>query len=169
MILHRSRTWLIQVAIALIAPFALVRVLLLFRHDVQAGLPPVITVREALALLVGLPSGVYVMVRTFGALRFRFVIHANGLDIRTPDLTDAVRWTDVESILMDDMRVLVFPAPGYRADPYPGMLRHVRTAADGRRCYEILALGQVRESPDRIAAALAAHAGTRFTDLRRAA
>jgi hypothetical protein len=88
------------------------------------------------------------------------------LTIRTPEITADIRWSDLESIIVDDLRVLVVLDAAGQATSYPGITNFARSAPDGRAGYEILALAQVHESPEQIASALAQHAGVRFTDAR---
>ncbi|MEU8006796.1 hypothetical protein AB0B66_37035 [Catellatospora sp. NPDC049111] len=167
MTLHRTRTWLVQVLIALAAPVALAWALLTTRRDMIAGLPPAIVGRELIMVIFAAIAAPIVMTKTLGALRFRFVIDSAGLTIRTPDITAAVPWSGVESVILDDLRVLIVPDPGYQTTTFPGIGRFTGTTPDGRRCFEVLVLAQVRESPAAIASALAEHAGPRFADTRR--
>jgi hypothetical protein len=148
-ILHRSRTWRLELVVVAIAAAAVAWAVLLLRRDVSAGLPVWVTGRELVACSAAFIALVVLAVRVLSALRFRFVIDSVGLTIRTGYLTAAVRWSDVESIVLDDLRILVVPAPAY-----------------GRTGSEVLALSHVRERPDQIASALAEHAGPRFTDAR---
>lgn len=132
MTLHRTRTWLIQVLIAIAAPGALAWALLTTRRDMTAGLPVAIVGRELLMVVVAALVTPVVVIKTLGALRFHFVIDRAGLTIRTPDITATLHWPDIESIIIDDLRVLVVPAPGYQASAYPGIARFAGTTPDGR-------------------------------------
>jgi len=165
MILHRSRTWRIEFLLVIAAVPALAWMLLLAWRDTNAGLPAAVISREWLTFTAAAIATPIVTVNIIGRMRFRFVIGSAGLTIRTADLTAALRWSDIESIVLDDLRVLVVPNPGYQASHYPGITRLARITADGRSCFEILALSAVRESPDQIASALTEHAGRRFTDI----
>ncbi|MEU7820301.1 hypothetical protein [Catellatospora sp. NPDC049133] len=167
--LRRTRTWLVQVLIALAAPVALAWALLTMRRDMIAGLPPAIVGRELIMVTMAAIAAPIVVMKTLGALRFRFVIDSAGLTIRTPDITAALPWSDIESVILDDLRILVVPDPGHQRADYPGIGRFAGTTSDGRSCFEVLVLSQVRESPAAIASALAEHAGPRFTDARRPA
>ncbi|WP_406105329.1 hypothetical protein [Micromonospora globbae] len=114
-----------------------------------------------------------------GALRpFRFGIGPDGITVRRPGLRRLIRWTEIQALVLDapppvagvpaPPRLLVVPAPGVALGA-PATARH---PVDGRPAVELLDLGQVRERPDDVAAALARHGGERFVDLlarRRAA
>ncbi|MGR6321422.1 hypothetical protein Q2K19_18640 [Micromonospora soli] len=98
------------------------------------------------------------------ALRpFRFVIGADGLQVRRPRLRGTYAWAQFDALALDDAgRLVGVPGPGLPSGA-PATGRHPR---DGRPAVELLDLTQVRESPDEVAAALTRYAGGRFTDAR---
>ncbi|WP_076473419.1 hypothetical protein [Micromonospora avicenniae] len=114
-----------------------------------------------------------------GAFRpFRFGIGPEGLTVRRPGLRRMIRWAEIDALVLDEPppvegtpaspRLLAVPAPGHPLG-LPGTARH---PLDGRAAVELLDLGQVREKPEEVSAALTRYAGGRFTDAlacRRAA
>ncbi|MFE9692820.1 hypothetical protein [Micromonospora sp. NPDC005806] len=105
--------------------------------------------------------GVKVLV---GALRpFRFVIGADGLEVRRPRLRGTYRWEQFDALAIDDAgRLVGVPGPGLPS----GLPATVRHPYDGRPAVELLDLTQVRESPDEVATALTQWSGGRFIDAR---
>ncbi|MFC0033529.1 PH domain-containing protein [Micromonospora chaiyaphumensis] len=123
-----------------------------------AGDGPVLRMLVALGIVV---VGATVLV---GALRpFRCVLGPEGLEVRRPGLRGTYRWEQFAALALDDAgRLVGVPGPGLP----PGPRLTARHPRDGRPAVELLDLGQVRESPDEVTAALARFAGDRFTDAR---
>ncbi|MFJ6199319.1 hypothetical protein [Micromonospora sp. NPDC092111] len=121
---------------------------------------------RTLVAVGGIALGVVGLV---GTLRpFRFVIDAEGLTVRSRGLRRRFGWAELDLVVLDRPppgtgapRLLAVPAPGTTA----GLPLGARF--DGRPAIELLDLAHVRESPEKIAAALAGHAGGRFRDARR--
>jgi hypothetical protein len=99
-----------------------------------------------------------------GALRpFRFVIGPEGLQVRRPGLRGTYRWEQFDALAVDGAARLVgVPGAGFPS----GVRITARHPGDGRPAVELLDLGQVRESPDEVVAALTRWSGGRFTDAR---
>lgn len=165
--LHRAWGWWLQLAIVILGPVALALLLAMLVQAARAGWSAAV-IAPNIRGWVGWGGGVvcYVLIawKTLTQLRFRFVIDACGLRMRTSRVDAALRWEEIDSIILDDIRLLIVPAAGYRANPYPGLTQLGSTTHDGRPCKEVLGLTEVWESRDRIAAALSKHAGPRFTD-----
>ncbi|MFI7607880.1 hypothetical protein ACIBTV_22440 [Micromonospora sp. NPDC049366] len=105
------------------------------------------------------------------ALRpFRFAIGPDGLTVRRPGLRRTIPWAQVEALVLDQPlphegrpappRLLLVPAAGVTV----GLPPAGRHPVDGRKAVELLDLGQVRDRPEEVAAALARFAGDRFLD-----
>jgi hypothetical protein len=90
--LHRSRTWRIEFVILLAALPALTWALLWMRRDMNAGLPPAVVGRELLTFFAAAIAAPIAALKILRLLRFRFVIDADGLTIRTAEITAALRW-----------------------------------------------------------------------------
>ncbi|MEV4723164.1 hypothetical protein [Micromonospora humida] len=104
---------------------------------------------------------------TNGLRPFRFVIDADGLTVRRRGLRRRLPWAELALVVLDrrapgtgGVRLLGVPVEGVGLPP--------DARVDGRPATELLDLGQVRENPDEIAAALARYAGDRFRDDRGA-
>jgi hypothetical protein len=99
-----------------------------------------------------------------GALRpFRFEIGPEGLQVRRPGLRGTYRWEQFDALAVDEAgRLVGVPGTGFP----PGARTSARHPRDGRPAVELLDLGQVRESPDEVVAALTRWSGGRFTDAR---
>ncbi|WP_420116818.1 hypothetical protein [Micromonospora sp.] len=100
-----------------------------------------------------------------GLRPFRFVIDADGLTVRRRGLRRRLPWAELALVVLDrrapgtgGVRLLGIPVEGVGLPP--------DARVDGRPATELLDLGQVRENPDEIAAALARYAGDRFRDDR---
>lgn len=126
-----------------------------------------------LPMLVALGAIVLGAAVLVGGLRpFRFVIGAEGLDVRRPGLHGTFRWEQFDALVLDDAprpgarigspRLLGVPAAGMA----PGPKVTARHPVDGRAAVELLDLTQVREAPDEVSAAMARFVGNRFTDAR---
>ncbi|SCG61118.1 hypothetical protein [Micromonospora inositola] len=126
-----------------------------------------------LSTLVAVGAAVLGGVVLLGALRpFRFAIGPDGLDVRRPGLRGTYRWEQFDALaLADGPPVQGRPGtPRLLGVPGAALPPEVRATArhpvDGRAAVELLDLVQVRQSADEVAAALARHAGDRFTDTR---
>ncbi|MGC4761401.1 hypothetical protein ACLQ20_00895 [Micromonospora sp. DT46] len=106
---------------------------------------------------------------------FRFLIGAEGLTLRVAGLNRLVPWAEIDAIILDEPgpslggskptspSLLLVPAAGSTIDrPLMG-----RSPIDDRVGLALLDLGDVRQSADEVAAALARFGGDRFTDVRR--
>ncbi|NUO60474.1 MAG: hypothetical protein HOV71_30955 [Hamadaea sp.] len=148
---HRSRTWYFEPLAFVAVVLAFVWLGLLLRRDVSSGLPaglPVkIVVQEATALLVAAAGALILGLRLLVARRFRFVVDDQGLTIHTSRVVADFRWPAVESVVVDDFRVVV-------------------VLAGGGQPREVLALSEVSETTEEVADAFARYAGARFTDAR---
>ncbi|MEU6207914.1 hypothetical protein ABZ814_30530 [Micromonospora musae] len=148
---------------------------------VLVGVALLVVPREAALLrnLVAVGAIVLGGVVLLGAFRpFRFGIGAEGLTVRRPGLRRVISWPEIDALVLDEPlpvegnpaspRLLMVPTPGQVL----GLPANARHPVDGRPAVELLDLGQVRERPDEVSAALTRYAGVRFTDalqLRRAA
>jgi hypothetical protein len=106
---------------------------------------------------------------------FAFRIGADGLTLRTAEISRAIPWAEVDAIIMgqparppefDTERapaLLLVPAAG---SPLADRLDQ-RSPIDRRPCRSLLDTGDVQESADEIAAALSRFAGGRFVDARQ--
>lgn len=112
-------------------------------------------------------------VAAVAALRpFRFAIDTEGLTIRRPGLDRAVRWAELDALVLDQPvrqegrtaspRLLAVPATGVTLGP-PADAHH---PVDGRAAVELLDFVQVRDKPEAVAQALTRYAGDRFVDVR---
>ncbi|WBB67021.1 hypothetical protein [Micromonospora sp. WMMD812] len=113
------------------------------------------------------------------ALRpFTFGIGPDGLTVRRPGLRRQISWAEVDALVLDQSppvdgrpfppRLLLVPARGVTV----GLPTTARLPVDRRPAVDLLDLGQVRERPEEVAAALTRFAGERFLDAvgkRRAA
>ncbi|MEV4414620.1 hypothetical protein [Catellatospora sp. NPDC049609] len=109
--------------------------------------------------------------------RFRFRIGDDGLTLRLGGVQRSLAWPEIDTVILDQpppdftaggnrspsARLLVVAAAGVRLDR---TLVHARSPVDGRPCRRLLDLGDVKETADEIAAALARAGGTRFVDDR---
>jgi hypothetical protein len=101
-----------------------------------------------------------------GLKPFRFRIDEHGLTLRLPDesaLARSVGWGSVEAIMLEPRpdgppRLVLVPAAGVDL----GVPAEYRNAIDGRASIILLSTSDVRETPDRIDAALRRYAGDRY-------
>ncbi|TDC82441.1 hypothetical protein E1193_11915 [Micromonospora sp. KC606] len=124
---------------------------------------------RTLVAVGGIALGVVVLA---GTLRpFRFAADTGGLTVRRPGLRRRFTWAELDALVLEQPaprsggpvapRLLAVPAAG--AEVGPAGARH---PVDDRPAVELLDLGEVRESPDEVSAALARCAGDRFLDAR---
>ena len=103
---------------------------------------------------------------------FRFVISADGLDLRVPGISRLVGWAEIDALaLAQPPRVGDrLPAPVVLLVPVTGSALQTRLTeqlpGDGRPARRLLEVDDVKEPVEEIAAALARFGGGRFTDLR---
>ncbi|WP_203934349.1 hypothetical protein [Virgisporangium ochraceum] len=101
-----------------------------------------------------------------GLKPFRFRIDGHGLTLRLPDesaLARSVGWGSVEAIMLEPRpdgppRLVLVPAAGVDL----GVPAEYRNSVDGRASIILLSTSDVRETPDRIDAALRRYAGDRY-------
>lgn len=104
----------------------------------------------------------------------RFRVDAHGLALTRGDWATEVLWSQVESVILYQgpaidgrvaCRLLLVPVPDTMLDR--GLV-HAPNPVDGRPCRVLLDLAKVKDTPDQIAATLAAYGGDRFLDHRTA-
>ncbi|MEU7820066.1 hypothetical protein [Catellatospora sp. NPDC049133] len=103
-----------------------------------------------------------------------FRVDAHSLSLTRGAWATEVLWSQVETVILYQgpgldggvvCRLLLVPVPGALLDR--GLV-HAPNPVDGRPCRVLLDLAKVKDTPDQIAATLAAYGGDRFVDHRPA-
>jgi hypothetical protein len=132
---------------------------------------------DLLAVIAGLVMVVGAFAIFESTRPYRFVIGPDGLDLRRPGIDRRIPWSEIDAVILDvtadpagrtlgDRRLKrpqFFLVPADDADDC-GLPLRPQCPVDDRPCALLLDTWDVREKPDDIAAAFAAHAAERFQD-----